>query len=521
MTVQEHPVVVVGAGPVGLSAALAMARHGTPVRIIDAADTPSDYSKALVLWRRSIQVLDPVIPHEAVHSGHHPVNGLEFRSDGKRLAYLDFDSKDRGLVAGLLVPQYDTERMLAQALVELGIQIERSTCLKSFKADEEGVDLQLEGPGGLESVRTQWLGGCDGGHSTIRHGLGIEFPGETSDRKWLLADIVIAEEEDPSRVFIETSTAGTTAFFPMGPSHWRVVADAGPVVEGEPPAEVTVEMVAELLATRTSRDWTIIKSPWLTEFRVNERQIEQYVHGRVLLAGDAAHVHSPAGGQGMNTGIQDAFNLGWKLSLVLAGGAPESLMQTYHEERHPIGAMVVRESSRLLKFGTDNRPLARGIRSVMLPLVASLGPARRKIMAMLTEDAVNYRQSSLAGIGRHHARCVPGDAFPDVQIMVKGESRSSTDLLRAGPVTLIVIGPAQETGGFRFGRDCDGFEVSTFRIDDDAEVQDPHHELASRFGLVNGGLILVRPDGVVAAVEMCVEDLNRWSAMRLLGESTV
>jgi hypothetical protein len=374
----------------------------------------------------------------------------------------------------------------------------------------------LEGPRGSETMKTTWLVACDGGHSTVRHSLQLDFGGDTVNRRWLLADVRIEENEVPNTMFIEGASEGTVALFPVGPGRWRVIADGGEVDPDREAKPLDLAMVQEIIDRRTQRGWTLREGLWLTEFHVNERQVDNYVHGRMVLAGDAAHVHSPAGGQGMNTGIQDAANLAWKLAAIIRGEAPESLMQTYQEERHPVGAAVVRGSSLMLKAAMHSGPLARGLRSFVVPAAMSIGPLRRKFIDFIVEDAVTYRRGPLGGTRREGAQQGPGDAFPDVAIDVNGDgdgdTRPATDLLRHGGPTLLLLGEQETPEHLSFGGGQHSQPVLIQTLS--AKTQ---RGLASQLGLPDGGLVLVRPDSVIAAIDTNISGIHNWLDMNLGG----
>ncbi|MCH2134397.1 MAG: FAD-dependent oxidoreductase [Phycisphaerales bacterium] len=504
------PILVVGGGPVGLTTALMLSRHGVAVRIIESLPEPSPYSKALAFWRRTLLTLDPVLPIEHVAEGHREIRGVRICADFKPLGEVSFAQDDRGIVPGLFVPQYDTERLLLEALSARDVQLERSTTLRSFEADDDGVWASLQGPGGEERIRTPWLVGCDGGHSSIRHVLGLSFPGDTKNRRWLLGDIRINEDEGLHQIIVETSAKGTVAMFPMGPNHWRLMADGGPVQDGEPPTTVDLETMQDIVNTRTSRHWTITSADWLTEFRINERQVDNYVHGRVLLAGDAAHVHSPAGGQGMNTGMQDAANLAWKIAVWAKGGADDSLLQTYQAERHPIGHSVVKNSSMMMRAATPTNSFVRGLRSLVIPMALGIDPLRQKIVASLTEDTVTYRHGPLAGARRSHVTHGPGDGFPDQLIDFGGTNRPATDLLRNPHATLVVFGPDQSLPPITMGAGGAGLEVTVRRVGDGGDATDAGGRLAAALGLDASGLVLVRPDGIIAVTSEDIGEVQAW-----------
>lgn len=494
-------VLVVGAGPTGLAAAITLARMGARVRVIDLADAATTLSKALVLWRRSLLTLDAAVPFERFLERGSAVRGARFFEDGKLGPVLEFPRGDHEIPPGVLLPQADTERILGETLASLGVSVERTTRLVEFTPHDAGVRCELEGPRGRERIEVAWLLGCDGAHSTVRHGLGIAFPGESVPRRWILGDIEVAVEDganphppeceeertlQPGWMHLDGGRHGTAAIFPMNEHRYRVIFDGGPAEEHAAPREVTEGEIARLLAERTRLQWRIVRSHWLAEFRVNERQVERYVHGRVLLCGDAAHVHSPAGGQGMNTGLQDAVNAAWKVALAARGEAGPSLVESYHAERHPVGAKVLAMSGRMLRASMVSNPLLARLRNLGMLMAFGIPAIRRRFAASLTEDDIDYADGPLAG-GSHEA----GHVLPDLAIDRDGARRPATDLLRGGRGALL-LGAEAEAERFRGNGWLES--LAAHRLGESAA------DLAHAIGLGAHDAALIRPDGVIAAI---------------------
>ncbi|WIA13184.1 hypothetical protein OEZ85_006776 [Tetradesmus obliquus] len=429
------PVLVVGAGPVGLTAAAFLAHAGAPVRIIDANAAPTTLSKALVLWRRSLLTLAPLIPPGYWHSVGEPVLAACFADNGELAAQLQVpappgytqqphlnaaaaaaapsasEASDAGdaaagkdgqaaaavpeqqqcgsvhaLPAGMLVVQADIEGALVTLLRDsYGIEVQRNTSLAAFSVaeDSSSVLCTLTDTDGSnqQQLRASYLVGCDGGRSAVRKLLGVQFAGTTLDQRWLLGDFryevdaAVNAAHTPQHpcegslqrgtLFISPTDVGLMGLIPLGKRQGqvRVIWNADAHCPGEP----TMQDFQQLLSTHTRQQMRLTEALWLSEFKINERQVQSYLHGngRVLLAGDAAHIHSPAGGLGMNTGLQDAANLAWKLSLVAAGEAAAGwqLLDTYQEERHPVGAHVIRMSGLLLRANALRNPFVRFVRN--------------------------------------------------------------------------------------------------------------------------------------------------------------
>lgn len=510
-------VLVCGAGPVGMTAALELVRHGVRPRIIDANDGPTDQSKALVVWRRTLKALDTEIPFKRFLDGYSAMEAVKFTSNGKQIAKLDLtegQDSEAAIPTGILIPQSVTENLLIEALGRHGIEIERQTRLTSFKQLGDGVEVTIESNEGSEESRVDWLLGCDGGHSTIRKGLGLEFPGESLDHLWLIADVEIEDESNTKQIQIEFDKHGLVAMFPIGAHRWRLFADLGKYTERV--RKSNLQDVQRVLDERTSTGWTASDSHWISHFTVNERQIENYQHGRVLLGGDSAHVHSPAGGQGMNTGMQDAQNMAWKLALHMRGGAKEDLIDTYQEERHPIGRFVVEGSGRLLKSAMLSNVVARTARNTLVHFAMGVPGIRQRFRDALSEDGLNYRKSSLSdGSGSKNLRS--GDVLPNVIVQIDGKDVSLYELLRGNSATLIVVGDTVPEGlPTRFGYDEAGFQLDVKRIGPGGDAEDPAGSCSSLLG-GEGSLVLVRPDAVIATMTTTPGDIMHWIDTRLVG----
>jgi 2-polyprenyl-6-methoxyphenol hydroxylase-like FAD-dependent oxidoreductase len=403
-------VLIVGAGPVGMTAASELARYGVPVRIVDKSSQRTDKSKALVLWSRTLELLDrgPRGSAPFVEAGFkaHAVNLVA--GDGQVMGHVGMDSVKSPYPYGLMLPQSETERLLEERLAGLGVNVERQTEVLGFTATDSGAEATLRRADGQEEkVAAEWLLGCDGAHSTVRHTLGVPFSGETMDSDWILADVHISGYPFPdSEASVCWHKDGAFVIFPISPGRYRVLADL-PATSGPMTPEPSLEEVQTIIDRRGPGGLKAFDPIWLAGFRINGRKVAKYRFGRTFLLGDAAHVHSPAGGQGMNTGMQDAFNLSWKLAMVIQGRCDDHLLDSYSPERSAVGDQVLKMADRLTAVGTLKNPVLQTLRNIASHFMFGLSPVQHAFADSMSEVSVGYHDSPLNGGSSLHGTSGP------------------------------------------------------------------------------------------------------------------
>jgi len=470
-------VLVVGAGPVGLTTAAELARYGVSVRIVEKAAQRTDKSKAIVIWSRSLEMLDRMGCTASFLSAGFKVTGANISAGGKQIAHVSVEGVASPHPYALMVPQCDTERLLAEHLNTVGVKVERNVELAGFVANADGVVAALRGPDGKEEKFVSgWLIGCDGAHSAVRHHLGMEFVGETMPSNWILADVHLSGlPKHLGDIAVSWHSAGILVTFPIVPPRYRIIADVGNSPGAATPHDPTLPEVQAILDERGPGGLTASNPIWLAAFHINERKVAEYRAGRVFLTGDAAHIHSPAGGQGMNTGIQDACNLAWKLALVCRGTcAAEPLLASYSDERSAVGDMVLKGAGRLTQVAIMRGAVKQSIRNHVASLVFGLSPVLKKMADAVTELSIGYPESPLNGGGQHlHRGPLEGERAP-----IRDKERP----VGAGATPRFVIF-AQSDG--KIAKQL----VARFADLLEPDLREPFHA---------GGLWLVRPDGYVA-----------------------
>ena len=398
MPVSEK-ILVVGAGPVGLTLACELARYRIGVRLIDRSPEPTRTSKALVVWSRTLELMDRMGCTPAFLAAGLHARGATLRSDGQVLGSADFTEIASPYPFALMIPQAETERLLTENLAGFGVAVEREVALTSFSQGSDGVTARLSHSDGREeALSTPILIGCDGAHSRVRHGLDLAFTGQAQGDEWLLADVRVAGPgaPPPDEVAVFLHRDGPLVLFPIPGRRARVVATVGKADPDHPRPDPSLDAVQALVEARAGTGIRVSDPVWLSHFRIHERKVSQYRQGRVFLAGDAAHIHSPAGGQGMNTGMQDAVNLAWKLALVRRGEAAPDLLDSYSPERDAVGEMVLRNASRLTMAATLANPAAQAARNLAIRALLGFHAVRDRMAATMSEIEIGYPDSFLS-----------------------------------------------------------------------------------------------------------------------------
>lgn len=483
-------VLICGAGAAGLTLAIDLARRGITFRLIEKSSQPFHGSRGKGIQPRSLEVFEDlgILNCLVAVGGVYPTD-RRYRDDG---SYSEADlvahkapTPAEPYQQPLMVPQFLTERVMRERLLELGHQPEFGCELVGFEQEAEGVTAQLVSKSGDDSVRARWLVGADGGRSFVRHALEIGFPGKTLGVRALVADGVLTGltrdawhrfgDDDQQRQIAVCPLAGTDLFQIQGPI----------------PADVDIDFSAEgltaIIAERTGREDIQVHSvSWASAYTMNARLADRYRAGRVLLVGDAAHIHPPTGGQGLNTSVQDAYNLGWKLAAVVQG-APEGLLDTYEEERRPVAASVLGLSTQLLAE-MKKGDLRRG----------------REVHQL----DIGYPQSSLALEHPERGGVSAGDRAPDAPIRsAAGQPLRLFDLFRGVHWTLLGYGVARGAVQPR-----PGLHLHIFGLEGDVIDEQGHFQNA--YELAIGDWVLVRPDGYIGAI-VSSGDLERLEALLL------
>jgi 2-polyprenyl-6-methoxyphenol hydroxylase-like FAD-dependent oxidoreductase len=420
------PVLIVGAGPTGLMMACQLALRGVAFRIVDKSVDHTTQSRALVMHARSLEILDQMgIADKAIAVGR-PGRGVGSYFGGKKMMRLNFSQVGVGLSKFpyvLLIEQSRTEELLVNFLRSMGHEVERQVELVDFKPEAGDVIATLKlGDGTKETLSAQYLIGADGAHSIVRHGMGLAFQGLTYEQPLFVLDCKVDADLPADQVYLSIYDKGLTGFFPIVGGRWRIIGTLPPGTETK--KELTFHDIEKGFEDRVKIRAHIYDPEWISVYNSHHRCAATFRKDRCFLVGDAAHIHSPVGGQGMNTGLQDAYNLAWKLALVIQGKAPEKLLDSYTDERIVVARTLVKTTDRFFHFFTDQGPIKKYLRLHILPLllqrlfnfIEQNPGARRFAFRTLSQIGIKYRHGELttdASFG-HFAKDspAPGDRWP-------------------------------------------------------------------------------------------------------------
>ncbi|WP_405663719.1 FAD-dependent monooxygenase [Streptomyces sp. NBC_01166] len=381
----EH-VVIAGGGPTGLWLAAELRLAGTPVTVLEARHERDPHSKALTLHPRTLEILgfrgalEPFLAEgRRIPSGH--FGGLDAR--------MDFGALDTPYPFTLALPQARTEELLEEHALAAGADIRRGHRVTGLAQDEDGVTLEVSGPEGPYTLRAAYAVGCDGTRSTVREAAGIDFPGTDATTWGWLGDVVL-DTPPEGAAYAASGPKGGVMVVPMPGGIHRIVGGDTDSNGPDHPGELTLDALRAKVTRIAGTDFGMRDPSWLSRFGNATRQAASYRKGRVLLAGDAAHMHFPAGGVGLNVGLQDATNLGWKLAATLAGSAPDGLLDSYHSERHPVGADLLISTRAQTALINAHSAEGQDLRALLSELIATVPEFSRNLAERLSAIGVAY-----------------------------------------------------------------------------------------------------------------------------------
>ncbi|GGF10976.1 oxygenase [Aliidongia dinghuensis] len=502
---KRSDVLIVGAGPTGLVLALWLTKLGVRVRIVDKTDAPGTTSRALAVQARTLELYRQLDLGDAVFQRAHKTPAVNLWVRGARAARVPFEKVGADLTPYpflLIFPQDEHERLLVERLAAQGVTVERGTTLVHFEARNGTVDARLRhADGGEEVCKASYLAGCDGARSLVRETLGVGFPGGTYRQLFYVADIEAGGPALNGELHIDLDEADFLAVFPLAAGRARLIGTVRDE-RADDPAALRFEDVSDRAIRHMKVD--VHRVNWFSTYHVHHRVAEHFRKGRAFLLGDAAHIHSPAGGQGMNTGIGDAINLAWKLAAVLGGRAQDGLLDTYEAERIGFARRLVATTDRVFSFATAEGALADKLRTrvapLLIPTVAGFEAARDYLFRTVAQITLSYRGSPLSAGTAGHVH--GGDRPPWVRV-------DGIDNFAAQPA---MRWQAQVYGTAAPGLAdwCAAHDVPLQQFDWRSQ-----YEAA---GLERGALYLLRPDSYVALAEPSGNGkaLERYAAERNL-----
>jgi 2-polyprenyl-6-methoxyphenol hydroxylase-like FAD-dependent oxidoreductase len=496
-----------------------LARRGLTVRIIDkAVEPPADHSRALAIQARTIEIFEQMGIAADEKARGMRVEALNLLLPSGRRGRLPLPGlmlEDEPFPGMLVVQQFDTEAVLASRLAPLGVAPERGVALASYTQDKTGVTAVLRLPGGAtEEVRASWLLGCDGAHSAVRKGAGIAFEGDTYDDQCLLGDVVVDWALPDGELYISPTRAGVVAAFPVPGEHRFRVILILPESRREGTPELSLEEFEGTARSLLPVDFRVKKAMVLSRYRLHHRVASRLREGRAFLSGDAAHIHSPAGGQGMNTGIQDAFNLAWKIAAVEQGRMPAWVLDTYEMERLPVARRLVNVTDRMFGLLAGHGSFGRLLRAAfprLMSRVMGLPPVQRRIAGFVSQLRIKYRNSPLSvqlgAAPRRGPR--PGERAPNGALLdASGAQVRIIDLLRE-PTSALLLFTGQGASGAAadqarsLAARLESADLRTFVISvcpsvssgGPRDLADPEGRAHATYGVEAQAAVLLRPDG--------------------------
>jgi 2-polyprenyl-6-methoxyphenol hydroxylase-like FAD-dependent oxidoreductase len=523
-SMQNVDVLIIGGGPTGAMLALELAMQSVSFRIIDKEPVRSNKSRALVVQPRTLELLDRHgIMHDFLALGRVAM-GVRLYVN-KKLAF-EFDLQDLGFddtafPSPLFISQADTELSLDKALQGYGLAVERPIAGEKLQQDTTGVTAWLRHADGREEqVRSKYVVGCDGAHSVVRHAASLRFEGAPYPQDFILADLHL-DWDHPSDRLTMFMGQGMLLGFPLKDGLFRLIGSRPSGLSAG--ADPTLADFQDIFTQMAPGHGQLVDPVWISRFRLHHRTADRYRAGRLFVAGDAAHIHSPAGGQGMNTGMQDAANLGWKLARVVRGEADDRLLDSYDGERRRVGEHLLRTTDRLFQIGATRNPVFLFLRNMLVPWLLPWVIKDRnrcaKWVRFMSQLGIRYRNSSIVdSASSYHGPLRGGDRAPDGPLQGIDGTTTTLHVLCRGPTHHLILFSGRGTtavdetalqgaaasfleansGWVRIHNVLATTDTAASRGKPD--YVDEEGRLHARYGFTESSYVLVRPDGHVAYI---------------------
>lgn len=474
----QNSVLIVGAGPVGLTLAAFLSKQGVHCHLVDKKNAATQTSNAVAIHARTLELMQQIELSESLINAGKKVRYSEVGANKKRLARWDLNHIDSDFPFALCVPQSQTEQILIDHLETEGQQVAWQHELIHLSQSEQGVRATFQTPSGEQTLEADWLVACDGYHSKVRESVGINYPGHDLKQQFIMID---APVQEPNIDEIVIYTTGDLSFmlFPMKESV-RMVAEVSHHPTYAQSNEINTELFQKIAKVCLPYELEIGQALWQSKFWIHERLADRFRQQRVFLAGDSAHAHSPAGGQGMNTGMQDAINLAWKLSMVINGQASECLLDSYEAERRPVAKAVIESADRLTHLATTQNACLTWLRDKIVPVLAQLNLAQDHMANHLGETAIRYKNSPII---REHRYA----GFSNGQLC-------PLRAYRANPTHVLLY--------------LD--DLPTLPQHMSIQAQALNSDQAKQLGMSTAGYCLVRPDGYIGYIGDDIMAISRY-----------
>lgn len=501
-------VIIVGAGPTGLALANQLIRYGVDFIILDEKETTTPFSKAIGVQARTLEIYEQIDLAEKLIEQGIVAGKVRLVESGEVRGEVNLSNVGEGLSPYpflLLIEQGKHEKILYDHLKSRENDVWWKTRLESFTQDAEGVTANYRNTNGeIGTIEAKFLVGCDGAKSLVRHTLGLEFEGSTFERLFYVADVEIDWEFAHDALMVCLAQNTITAFFPLpGENHYRIVGTF-PENHDKDEGAILYEEIEKQIIEDTKINLDISNVSWFSVYRVHSRRVGKFSLGRCFLAGDSAHVHTPAGAQGMNTGIQDAYNLAWKMALVLRGKSDVKLLETYNEERLANAKKLLQTTDRLFDFGASEEPVTAFFRLHVFPYIAGFAlkfdAVKELIFPIISQIGINYRHSSLSETDGNFA-VKAGDRMPYFTI----DGASVYEKLKEPKFHLLTFFDGEnKPPNFAEILPDELFNFHEFPL---------YPNIAEIFGASQSFIVLLRPDNYIGFIceEVSIEKLKKYA----------